>query len=355
MAISSSISRLSNLRPDRGLHFMTRRTRFFLLGLILLFLPLIGWGGYFFDFLRQPVAPPTATSLTISRGSSLRQVARQLEHAGVIRDAWQFRLLGKLRGDAQSIRTGDYDFTAAATPGAVLDRLVAGDIRKLKLTIPEGFDLQQIAARADQLLGIGGMLLRLSRDPDFLARLGIKANSLEGYLFPETYSVTSETTAEQLLRMMLVQLHQHLTAPLKNAAERHGLSIHQLLTLASIIQKEAGNDDEMPLISAVFHNRLQKKIPLQADPTVIYGLESFDGNLTRAHLQAPTPYNTYRINGLPPGPIASPGLRALQAAAEPAESTALYFVARGDGTHVFSDNLRQHNQAVRRFQLKRKN
>jgi UPF0755 protein len=333
---------------------MTRRKRSILIGLTLLLLPLIGWGGYFMNFLRQPVTPPATASLTVSRGSSLRQVAQQLEHVGIIRDAWHFRLLGKLRGDSQSIRTGDYDFTAAATPGEVLDRLVAGDIRKLALTIPEGFDLQQIAARANRLLGIGGELLRLSRDPDLLARLEVQAGSLEGYLFPETYSVTSETTAEQLLRMMLAQLRQHLTAPLITTAEQQGLSIHQLLTLASIIQKEAGNDGEMPLISAVFHNRLKKRMPLQADPTVIYGLESFDGNLTRAHLLTPTPYNTYRIYGLPPGPIASPGLSALQAAAAPAESRALYFVARGDGTHVFSDNLQQHNQAVRRYQLKRK-
>jgi peptidoglycan lytic transglycosylase G len=333
---------------------MTYRKRFFLIGLTLLVLPLGGFGGYFLDFLRQPVSPPAATTLTISRGSSLRQVARQLEAAGIIRNAWQFRLLGRLRGETQAIKTGDYEFSAAATPGTVLNRLVAGDVLKLALTIPEGFDLQQIAARADRLLGIGGELLRLSRDSDFLARLEIQATSLEGYLFPETYSVTSETSAEQLLRMMLAQLRQHLTAPIKQAADRHGLSIHQLLTLASIIQKEAGNEAEMPLISAVFHNRLQKKIPLQADPTVIYGLESFDGNLTRAHLQALTPYNTYRINGLPPGPIASPGFSALQAAAEPAVSSALYFVARGDGTHVFSDNLQQHNQAVRQYQLKRK-
>jgi len=334
---------------------MTRRKRIRLIGLALFLLPLAGWGIYFLGFLHVPITPPPATSLTISRGSSLWQVSQQLEHLGVISDAWHFRLLGRLRGQAALIRSGDYEFADAATPGRVLDRLVAGDVRKLILTIPEGFDLQQIAARADQLLGIGGGLLRLSQDRHFIEQLGIKAASLEGYLYPETYSVTSDTSAEQLVRMMVGQLEQHLSKELLATAQQHGLSRHQLLTLASIIQKEAGNTAEMPLISAVFHNRLDKRIPLQADPTVIYGLESFDGNLTRAHLKALTPYNTYRIYGLPPGPIASPGLTALQAAAHPADSKALYFVARGDGTHVFSNTLQEHNQAVRRYQLKRKN
>jgi UPF0755 protein len=333
---------------------MTRRKRFLLIGLALILLPLIGWGSYFISFLLEPVTPPSAVNLNVSRGSSLWLVSRQLEQIGVIADARQFRLLGSLRGQAELIRSGTYDFTAAATPGTILDRLVAGDIRKLALTIPEGFDLQQIAARADRLLGIGGDLLRLAQDHAFLARLGIKAASLEGYLFPDTYSVTSETSAEQLIRMMYKQLQLYLDSGLLAAAQQHGLSPHQLLTLASIIQKEAGNEGEMPLIAAVFHNRLRKGIPLQADPTVIYGLETFDGNLTRKHLEAPTPYNTYRIYGLPPGPIASPGLSALQAAAHPADSPALYFVARGDGTHVFSNSLQQHNQAVRRYQLKRK-
>lgn len=333
---------------------MTRRHRSILLGLILILLPLLGWGGYVTNFLTRPVAPPPDTRLTVQRGSSLWQVAHQLESAGVIRDAWHFRLLGKLRGDAQRIHHGEYEFIAAATPGAVLDRLVAGDIRRLTLVIPEGFDLRQIAARAERLLGIGPQLLQLARDPEVLARLGVPADSLEGYLFPETYSVTADTSAAQLIQLMFEQLQAHLDGPLSAAARQRGLDRHQLLTLASIIQKEAGNDSEMPLISAVFHNRLARGMRLQADPTVIYGLANFDGNLTRAHLETLTPYNTYRIEGLPPGPIASPGLAALEAAADPATSKALYFVARGDGTHVFSTSLRQHNDAVRRYQLKRR-
>lgn len=331
---------------------MTRQ-RFLKLGLLLL-LPVIGWGGYFAVFLLSPITPNPPAAVTVSRGSSLHQVARQLETSGVISNAWHFRLLGRLLGSAGKIRSGDYDFDQPATPEQVLHRLVAGDVRQLKLTIPEGFDLQQIAARADALLGIGGEILRLAQDPAFLHQLGVPGPTLEGYLFPETYSVTSETSAEQLLRAMKQQLDQQLTDDYRQQAARLGLTLHQAVTLASIIQKEAGNTGEMPLIAAVFLNRLQRHIPLQADPTVIYGLESFDGNLTRKHLETPTPYNTYMIRGLPPGPIASPGREALEAVIHPAPSKALYFVARGDGTHVFSDSLKQHNQAVNRYQLKRK-
>lgn len=333
---------------------MIRRKPGILIVLILLLLPLLGWGGYLAQFLNRPVTPPAETRLTINPGSSLRLVSQQLETAGVITDAWHFRLLGKLRGEAQSIRHGEYAFSTAATPGTILERLVDGDVRRLELVIPEGFDLRQIAARADRLLGIGPELLRLAREPELLARLGVAADSLEGYLFPETYLVTAGTSAAQLIQLMFDQLQAQLDDSLMATASQRGLDRHQLLTLASIIQKEAGNDSEMPLISAVFHNRLARGMRLQADPTVIYGLESFDGNLTRAHLEALTPYNTYRIAGLPPGPIASPGLVALQAAARPATSKALYFVARGDGTHVFSTSLQQHNEAVSRFQLKRR-
>ncbi|MEZ4483867.1 MAG: endolytic transglycosylase MltG [Syntrophotaleaceae bacterium] len=183
--------------------------------------------------------------------------------------------------------------------------------------------------------------------------MGIKAASLEGYLFHRAYTFDSRTDSRQLIKAMADQCLSEMTPALLAKAKEQGLNRHQLLTLASIIQKEAGDNSEMPLISAVFHNRLRRGIALQADPTVIYGIENFDGNLTRRHLQEITPYNTYRVPGLPPGPIASPGRAALQAAANPAAVNYLYFVARGDGSHQFSNTLREHNAAVRRYQLKR--
>jgi UPF0755 protein len=300
------------------------------------------------------VTPKTKQVIEIKPGSSFSRVAHQLEQAGVVSDAKRFTLLARWREATGNIHAGEYQFDATARPDEVLARLVAGDIRRFQVTIPEGFNLQEIAARLEQSgLGSAKDVLALCYDPSFIEEMKVEAASLEGYLFPETYTYTSTTTARQLLQSMVEELERKLSPALLAKARTLKLDRHGLLTLASIIQKEAGHVAEMPLISAVFHNRINRGIALQADPTVIYGIAEFDGNLTRRHLETPTPYNTYRKRGLPPGPIASPGREALDAAANPADSRALYFVARGDGTHEFSATLTEHNRAVRRYQLKR--
>lgn len=306
------------------------------------------------NFITTPVAPTGPQVVEIKSGSSFSHVASQLHQSGIIKDARLFSLLARWRKATKQIRAGEYLFESSARPDDILARLTTGDIRKFQVTIPEGFNLKEIAARLEKT-GIGSAeeFLSLCRDAGFLSELNIEAVSLEGYLYPETYAYTSSTTPSQMLTSMVVQLRTQLTAELLQSAAALNLNRHQLLTLASIIQKEAGNVMEMPLISAVFHNRLKQGIALQADPTVIYGIADFDGNLTRKHLETPTPYNTYRSRGLPPGPIASPGRFALLAAAHPAASKDLYFVARGDGTHEFSATLQDHNRAVRRYQLHR--
>jgi UPF0755 protein len=306
------------------------------------------------SFLHQPVTPPGALLMQVKPGTSLTRIALDFEEAGVISDARRFILLARWHDASSRIHAGEYLFNAAAAPGEVLDRLVAGDVRKLQLTIPEGFNLAEIAARVEAAdIGPASEFLALASDPRLIASLAIKAETLEGYLFPETYTYTSNTSQTALLTAMVDQCQKHLTPALIAAAQEQGLDRHQLLTLASIIQKEAGNSDEMPLIAAVFHNRLKLGIPLQADPTVIYGIKDFDGNLTRRHLSQETPYNTYKHRGLPPGPIASPGLAALHAAAHPADVKYLYFVAKGDGSHVFNATLNEHNRAVQHYQLRR--
>lgn len=321
---------------------------------LLALLPLLIGGGRYFFFLRQSIAPPAAITISVARGSSFGSVAYKLHGAGVISNILGFKLLARLRGDAAAIQAGDYRFSESATPGQVLDRLVAGDVELHRLTIPEGFSRNEISQRLQQSnFQDAAAFLALTNDPTLIRELGIKAASLEGYLFPETYTFDSHTNSRQLIQAMVAQCLAELTPALLAKAEEQKLNRHQLLTLASIIQKEAGNNSEMPLISAVFHNRLRRGIALQADPTVIYGIKDFDGNLTRRHLREITPYNTYRVPGLPPGPIASPGRAALQAAANPARVNYLYFVARGDGSHKFSTTLREHNAAVRRYQLKR--
>lgn len=307
------------------------------------------------SFLGQAIAPPEERLIRIKPGTSFTSIAQTFETAGIIDDARLFILLARWEDAAGHIQAGEYRFAGPATPEQVLQRLTAGDVRKLQVTIPEGFNLAEIAARLEATeIAPAAEVLALAADPALLDRLAIDADSLEGYLFPETYTYTSDTRPAELLTAMVAQFEQQLTPDLLAAARQHDLNRHQLVTLASIIQKEAGNNEEMPLISAVFHNRLQRGIPLQADPTVIYGIEDFDGNLTRRHLMENTPYNTYRRRGLPPGPIASPGIKALQAAAFPADVDYLYFVSKGDGSHAFSATLREHNQAVRKYQLRRR-
>ncbi len=301
-------------------------------------------------FYLHPVAPPLPVTVVIPSGSSFPQTAALLEEAGVVSSAEKLRLLVRLRGDAKLVKAGEYAFAEAATPDQILERLIAGDVVVHRVTIPEGYNLTEIGA-ALVAAGFDGAdaFNRLARDPDFLASLQIEAPSLEGYLFPETYSFISGMSPERLVRSMIQQLRSRLTPEILEGAAERGLDTHQLLTLASIVQKEAGNRDEMPKVAAVFHNRLRIGMPLQADPTVIYGVEDYTGTITRRHLLADTPYNTYRIRALPPGPIASPGEDALRATAFPADVDYLYFVAAGDGTHIFSRTLQEHNRAVQRY------
>lgn len=331
---------------------MKRRLLLCIVALALL--PLLICGGYYAHFLRQAIAPTAPITISVARGSSFGAVAHRLQRAGVISNVINFKLLARLRGDAAAIQAGDYHFAEPATPGQILNRLITGDVELHRLTIPEGFSRKEISARLqDSPFQEAAAFLPLTEDPVLIQELGIKAASLEGYLFPETYTFDSRSNSRQLIQAMVDQCLAELTPALLAKAKEQNLNRHQLLTLASIIQKEAGNNQEMPLISAVFHNRLRRGIALQADPTVIYGVKDFDGNLTRRHLREITPYNTYRVPGLPPGPIASPGRAALQAAANPATVNYLYFVARGDGSHKFSSTLQEHNAAVQRYQLKR--
>lgn len=319
---------------------------------VLLLAPLVMIGG-FLILTPQPLTTPI--QLQIQPGTGLNKIAHDLQAAGVVRSALAVRLLARWNQQGGRIQAGNYRFSVAATPAEILQRLVQGDVEKVSLTIPEGFTLQQIIEKtAEQGFGRKERLLALAYDADFIHSLGIEAASLEGYLFPETYLFAPGIGEKELLHMMVAQFRRHADSKLEKAAAKLGLTLHQWLTLASIIEKETAVVAEMPLISSVFHNRLKRKIPLQTDPTVIYGIKNFDGNITRKHLSTLTPYNTYLIRGLPPGPIASPGLAALEAAARPAATDFLYFVARGDGSHQFSKTLNEHNEAVRKYQLQRR-
>lgn len=335
---------------------MSKRRPLIIIAALCLLLPPLVYALQFSVFLLRPLSPPAPQHLvTIPPGTTLPVTATILERAGVVGSATNFRLLARYTGEVSKIKAGVYDFSRPATPRDVLRRLARGDVVKHRVTIIEGMNLREIAARFEAAgFGPAGDFLALTRDRAFIRTLGLpEMASLEGFLFPETYLFAAGLSPKRILETMTAEFRRRVTPELQRSAATLGLDLLKLTTLASIIQKEAGNTGEMPLIASVFHNRLRRRMPLQADPTVIYGIPNFNGNLTKRDLLTPTPYNTYRIPGLPPGPIASPGADALRAAAMPATTTYLYFVARGDGTHVFSSNLKDHNVAVRRYQLRR--
>ena len=262
-----------------------------------------------------------------------------------------FVLFGKFQSADRKVHAGEYELNPAMTPVEILSKLISGQVLLHSLTIPEGLTITQIAEVASQQgLTDPGEFLRLAKNREFIASLGIKAETLEGYLYPNTYKFPRPIKAREVLVAMVEQLQQELGPDLLARMQELKMTMHEVLTLASVIEKETGSGGERPEISAVFHNRLKKHIPLQSDPTVIYGLPAFDGNLHKKDLSSPSPYNTYRVQGLPPGPIANPGIQAIRATLYPSDSRSLYFVSRNDGTHQFSATLIEHNKAVEKYQ-----
>jgi UPF0755 protein len=299
----------------------------------------------------SPTQQPPAQIVVIPEGSSYQQVATLLKREHLIRSRMAFILLGKSKAADRKIHPGEYDLNAAMSAEEILSHLLAGRVVLHPITIPEGFTMTQIGQLLGQL-NITDMaeFQHLVRDPAFIESLDIQASSLEGYLFPDTYHFARGTKAKDVIRTMVDGVKRVWTPEFQEQARRLNLTLHEVLTLASVVEKETGVQEERELIAAVFHNRLRRKIPLQSDPTVIYGLTAFDGNLRKRDLSTVSPYNTYRVHGLPPGPIASPGAHSIRAALFPSRASYLYFVSRNDGTHHFSSSLEEHNRAVEKFQ-----
>jgi len=305
------------------------------------------------NFWNSPAEDPGREILiTIPGGSSFVSASQLLLDAGVIRSLKPFVLLGKIKGLSNSIQAGELMFDTGMTPNEALDVLVKGKAVSYHVTIPEGYSLQMVAALlAEKDLGDGDRIVELARNPEFARGLGVPADSLEGFLFPDTYSWPKGLSEKDILGRMVVKYNSVFTDAMRARAREMGMTELEIVTLASIIEKETGAPQEREQVSAVFHNRLKKGYRLQTDPTVIYGIENFNGNLTKKDLRTDHPYNTYTRSGLPVGPIANPGEASLLAALSPAKVSYLYFVARGDGTHVFSNTLIEHNKAVAIYQL----
>ena len=299
-----------------------------------------------------------AAVVTIVRGASLPEVARALRDAGIVRSAQLFSLGARVRGDAGRLQAGEYLFERPMSPWEVLDKILRGDVVLRSVTIPEGLSGPQVIERfARAGLATAVDLEAAFRDVSLVAGWDSEARDLEGYLFPETYRFARGTPARRIVGTMVGRFRLLLNEGLRERAARLGMTTREAVTLASLIERETSIASERPRISAVFHNRLRAGMPLQCDPTVIFALAAAgraSGELSSEDLAFVSPYNTYLNAGLPPGPIASPGRAAIEAAVSPAAVADLYFVADGTGGHRFSTSLAEHQRAVARYRRLRR-
>ena len=298
---------------------------------------------------RGPVQDPPIT-ISVTTGMSVAKLGETLKDAALLREPRLFAWLARWRGLDRRIRSGNYEFSGNATAGDLVDALVHGPQKLDFVVIPEGLSLGETAdtlARAG--LGDAARFRTLAGDPSFAASLGVPASNLEGFLFPDTYAFAAGASHEEILGHMTERFFTIFTPELQSRGKDLGLDPLEIVTLASLIEKEAAVARERPVISAVFHNRLRRGMRLQSDPTAVYDFPSHTGRIRPRDLDRESPYNTYKIKGLPIGPIANPGAAALEAAVRPAEDRkVLYFVARNDGTHIFSRSYREHRRAIHR-------
>ncbi len=328
------------------------RSKFFLLSLgilLLISISILSW------FLFVPFSKTASTKVIfIKKGTPLRKVSEVLEQEGVIKNRHFFVFLTTILGKKAKIKAGEYEFRTPMPLLDVLSALGKGQVKRHLVTIPEGFTVAQIAQLLENLNLVEkkGFLQKTS-SPAFINGLGLSqlaGSTLEGYLFPDTYHLLREMDPGEVIQMMVHQFRKVFGPDFARWASESGISEREAVVLASIVEKETSLSEEKPLISAVFHNRLKKKIPLQSDPTVIYGIRNFNGNLTKEDLMRPTPYNTYLLPGFPPTPICNPGRDSLLAAVHPAPVSYLYFVSKNDGSHHFSSDMEEHNRAVWKYQ-----
>jgi UPF0755 protein len=304
-------------------------------------------------FIKAPVPLPEESAIIdIPRGTSLRGLARRMTDEGILQHPYYFIALAFRQGDQARIKAGEFELTAGMTPVDVLARITSGQVVQHPVTLVEGWTFRQAVAAIEAQDRFTGELSDLS-DEDLMAKLGRPGEHPEGRLFPDTYRFPRGTPRLSVLQRAFERMEQVLAE--EWAGRREGLPIdspYEALILASIVEKETGAAHERPEIAGVFVRRLRKGMRLQTDPTVIYGMgDRYEGRIRRADLREATAYNTYVIDGLPPTPIALPGRAAIRAVLNPADGDSLYFVSRGDGTHVFSDTLDAHNRAVRRYIL----
>ena len=299
--------------------------------------------------------PDTETFIEIPSGAGPAAIGQRLVDAGVVRDPVTFRAAVWLSGRARDLKAGEYQFDRPLSAFEVVDKLARGDVYKRLITFREGLTIAEMAATYEESkLGTRADFVAAARDASPIRDLDPEAKDLEGYLFPETYTLRRDTPARALVEQMAALFEKTMTPAMRESAKAHGLTLREAVTLASLVEKETAVPEERPLVAAVYLNRKNIGMAMQADPTVIFALQrsgQYTGNLRRDDLQFDSPYNTYRYPGLPPGPIAAPGRAALEAAVAPAKVDYLYFVSKNDGSHVFARTLDEHNRNVYEWQI----
>jgi UPF0755 protein len=306
-------------------------------------------------FFIKPYEKDGAEQLiVVQEGLALRDVAEELKSKAIISNKELFMVWARVMGYSRNIKAGEYRLSSQMAPIRIFEILTRGVIITYPVTIPEGFSSKQIAELLDEKdLIEKDMLLSLLHNQEILRKYGISTPSLEGFLYPDTYQFAKGLAPKTIVDTMVNRFNE-MIEPLKEKIIESGMTLDEIVTLASIVEKETGKADERPIIASVFLNRINKKMRLESDPTVIYGIKEFSGNITKKHLSEKTPYNTYVIRGLPPGPIANPGIEAIKAVLYPSETDYLYFVSKNDGSHYFSKSLKEHNNAVIKYQKNRR-
>jgi len=291
----------------------------------------------------------------IPQGAGTADIGRRLVDAGVVQDPWTFRAAVWWTGDSRKLKAGEYRFDRPVSAVSVVEKIARGDVYGRRVTFPEGLTILEMAKVYESHgLGRAADFVAAARDVSRIAALDPGARDLEGYLFPETYTLPRGIPAARLIDQMVGRFLTVFTEQMRQQAMEQGRTVREVVTLASLVEKETAQPDERPLVAAVYRNRMKIGMGMQADPTVVYALQKagrYDGNIRKQDLTFDSPYNTYRYPGLPPGPIASPGKASLEAALSPADVKYLYFVSRNDGTHVFADSLEAHNRNVQKFQV----
>jgi len=325
---------------------------------ILTFLIILGIAAATFVVMRVDRAykgyPDSEQYVDIPARSTVGAIGQRLIDAGVVRDRLAFRYALWVTGESRRLQAGEYRFDRPMRPVEVVRKLASGDVYLQPITFPEGLTIREMAALFEKSgLGNATEFTRAARRAELIAHLDPAASDLEGYLFPDTYALSRHATADHLIELMVQGFEKAFDETLRAEAVAQGRTVRQAITLASLVEKETAKPDERRLVAAVYTNRLKIGMGLQCDPTVIYGLQragKFTGNLRREDLLFDSPYNTYRYAGLPPGPIASSGRAAMEAAVRPASAPYLYFVSRNDGSHVFATTLEEHNANVEKWQ-----